>query len=94
MVSKGKRGKPGKQGARLPAPDAVEPDKGGRPPVPDAERRDIMIRVLVNEGEQGELQRAAASESLPVSTWLRHIALEYAKALAAKKAKQEKQEAG
>jgi hypothetical protein len=61
--------------------------KGGRPTVTDAERRDILVRVLVNEGEQEELQRAAAHASLPISTWLRFVGLERARAEAAEKTK-------
>ena len=58
-------------------------DKGGRPPVSDAERRDTLVRVLVNETEWEELQHAAGHASLPVSTWVRFVALERARANAA-----------
>jgi hypothetical protein len=59
--------------------------KGGRPPVSDADRREILVRVLVNAAEQEELQGAAASASMPVSTWVRWVALERARAVAAEK---------
>ena len=64
--------------------------KGGRPPVSDAERRDILIRVLVNETEQAELQHAAAVASMPISTWVRSVALERARVIAAERAKAER----
>ena len=63
--------------------------RGGRPPVSDAERRDVLVRVLVNDGEQKELQRAAGDASMPISTWVRWVALERARAIAAEKAKGE-----
>lgn len=62
-------------------------ERGGRPTVLDAERRDILVRVLVNEVEKEELQRAAARASLPISTWLRFVGLERARAEAAEKTK-------
>jgi hypothetical protein len=52
----------------------------GRPPVADADRRDTLVRVLVNEGEHVELQQAAERASMSLSTWLRVIALERARA--------------
>lgn len=58
-------------------------DKGGRPTVSDAERRDTLVRVLVNVVEWKELQHAAASTSLPVSSWMRVVALERARVMAA-----------
>lgn len=61
--------------------------KGGRPSVPDAERRDILVRVLVNKVEQVELQRAAAITSLPISSWMRVVSLERARTIIAEKAK-------
>lgn len=61
----------------------------GRPPVRDADRRDTLVRVLTTTAEHEELQRAAASVAMSVSTWLRSIALERARALALEKAKQE-----
>lgn len=63
MVSKAKKGRTGK----------------GRPKLADADRRDTVVRVLVNEAEHAELQRAAESASMSVSTWVRVTALEKAR---------------
>jgi hypothetical protein len=60
----------------------------GRPLVAEADRRDTLVRVLTTEDEHQELQQAAASVSMSVSTWIRSVALERAR-LMAKKAKQE-----
>lgn len=60
----------------------------GRPPVAEADRRDTLVRVLTTEDEHQELQQAAASVSMSVSTWVRSVALERARQMA-KKAKQE-----
>jgi hypothetical protein len=69
--------------------DRPTKDKGGRPPVSDAERRDTLLRVLVNEGEWDELHLAAGHASLPVSSWVRVVALERAREIAAERAKRE-----
>lgn len=65
---------------------ASKPKKGrtakpriGRPPLPDAERRETLVRVLVTESEYEELQRAAAAAGASVSGWLRLLALERAR---------------
>ncbi len=63
--------------------------RGGRPALRDADRRDTLVRVLTTADEHEELQRAAANVSMPVSTWIRWIALERARSLAAEKAKSE-----
>ena len=60
----------------------------GRPPVAEADRRDTLVRVLTTKDEHEELQQAAASVSMSVSTWVRSVALERARQMA-KKAKQE-----
>jgi hypothetical protein len=60
-------------------------NRGGRPPLADADRRETLVRVLTTEAEYGELQRAAAYAGMSVSTWLRVIALERARALVAEK---------
>jgi hypothetical protein len=57
----------------------------GRPPVADEQRRGKHVRVLTTEAEHAELQRAAADASMSVSTWIRSVALERARALAIKK---------
>jgi hypothetical protein len=51
----------------------------------DADRRDTLVRVLTTASEYEELQGAAAYVGLSVSTWLRVVALERARALAAEK---------
>lgn len=58
---------------------------GGRPKVADADRRDTLVRVLTTAAEHEELQAAAAYVGMSVSTWLRFIALERARVLAAEK---------
>jgi hypothetical protein len=52
----------------------------GRPPVADADRRETLLRVLTTKGEHEELQRAAEAAGLSVSTWVRSVALERARA--------------
>ena len=54
----------------------AEKNRGGRPPVADADRRDTLVRVLTTASEHEELQRAAAYVGMSVSTWLRFVALE------------------
>lgn len=58
----------------------------GRPKVADEDRRDTLVRVLCTEAEHGELQQAASDASMSVSTWMRSISLERARAAAAEKA--------
>lgn len=61
----------------------ARPPRIGRPPVADADRRETLVRVLTTEAEHGELQRAAALASMSVSTWVRAVSLERARAFAA-----------
>lgn len=68
----------------------ARPPRIGRPPVADADRRETLVRVLTTEAEHGELQRAAADASMSVSTWVRAVSLERARALATEKAKQDR----
>ena len=66
----------------------------GRPRILNpAVKRDVPIHVLTTKGEKAELQRAADDASMSVSTWMRHVSLERARALAAAKAEKAKQEA-
>lgn len=60
---------------------AAEPPKAriGRPPVAEEARRDTMVRVLVNQGEHAELQRAAEAAAMSLSAWIRVVALERAR---------------
>lgn len=51
----------------------------GRPPVADEDRRATLIKVLTTEAEHEELQQAADTAGLPVSTWVRTVALEKAR---------------
>ncbi len=52
----------------------------GRPPVPAEDRRATVVRVLTTEAEHDELRRAAEGASMSVSTWVRAVALEKARA--------------
>ena len=61
----------------------------GRPKLVGVDRRDVPIHVLTTKGEREELQQAAAAASMSVSTWMRAVSLERARAQAAEKAKQE-----
>ena len=74
MIPKPKKGK---------AADSRQKNRGGRPPVKDADRRDTVVRVLTTASEYETLQRAAAHVSMSVSTWMRSIAIERAHVLAA-----------
>lgn len=51
----------------------------GRPRVAADAKRATLVRVLVTEGEHGELQRAAEGASASVSAWVRGAALEKAR---------------
>jgi hypothetical protein len=64
--------------------------KRGRPPVAEADRRGTLVRVLTTETEYEELRRAAVDASLTVSTWMRSVALERARQVAAERARREK----
>jgi len=75
MVSKPKRG----------SRPVVGKNRGGRPTLPDEDRRDTLVRVLTTASEYEELQGAAAYAGMPMSTWMRVVALERARALAAEK---------
>jgi hypothetical protein len=88
-------GKPRKRAGRIApaaaAAAAADPRKRvGRPAVAAADRRETIVRVLTTDAEHGELQRAAASVAMSVSTWVRVIALESARTLAAEKMKQDR----
>ncbi len=66
--------------ATKPKPKATKAKpRTGRPPVADEDRRSTLVRVLTTEGEHGELQRAAETASMSVSTWVRAVALEKAR---------------
>lgn len=75
MVSKPKRGRRAVVGKNL----------GGRPFLPDEDRRDRRVYVLTTASEHEELLGAAAHVGMNVSTWIRFVALERARALAAEK---------
>jgi uncharacterized protein (DUF1778 family) len=76
MVSKPKKAGPTSTRKKNP---------GGRPELPPQERRDTLVRVLVTAEEHEELKRAAALDQRTLSTWLRLVGLERAKALVAEK---------
>jgi hypothetical protein len=54
----------------------------GRPIVDEADRRDSLVRVLTTKAEHKELQEAAASVAMSISSWVRSLALERARAMA------------
>ena len=60
MATKPKRGSPAPAGK----------NRGGRPFLPDADRRDTLVRVLTTSSEYEELQGAAAFVGIPMSTWM------------------------
>jgi hypothetical protein len=62
----------------------------GRPPVADAAKRKKSMHVLTTEAEYAELQDVAADASMSVSSWVRAVAIERARANAAEKARQER----
>lgn len=62
----------------------------GRPPVADAVKRKKSMHVLTTEAEYEELQRAAADASMSVSSWVRIVAIERARANAVERARQER----
>lgn len=78
MVSKRKRGK-------RPVAGKTEKNLGGRPEVRPEDRRDSLVRVLTTAGELEELKVAAKYAGMTMSTWVRFVALERARALIAEK---------
>jgi hypothetical protein len=68
-----------------PAEPPAEKNKGGRRELDADEKRDTLVRVLVNVAEYADLQKGAKYAHLPLSTWLRQIGLERAQALIAEK---------
>jgi hypothetical protein len=81
-------GKPKRGNRAIPAGR----NKGGRPTLDDEDRRDTLVRVLTTAAEYEELQDAAAYVGMPMSTWLRFVALERARTLAAEKEAARKRE--
>lgn len=49
--------------------------KGGRPPLPAAERRDFQYTIHFNELELGNLERRAQAAGLQIPTFIRVVAL-------------------
>lgn len=49
--------------------------KRGRPPLPKAERRTELIRVLVTKAERKQLEEAADKDHRTLSDWMRATAL-------------------
>jgi hypothetical protein len=64
---------------------AAGKNQGGRPELNADEKRETLVRVLVNVAEYRQLQEAAAYAGHPMSAWLRGVGLEKARALAAEK---------
>lgn len=59
---------------------------GGRPPyLDDADKRESLVRVLTTASELEELKIAAKHADKSLSSWVREVALERARALAAEK---------
>lgn len=59
---------------------------GGRPRVlNDADKRESLVRVLTTASELSELKAAARYAGMTMSTWVRGVALEQARALTAEK---------
>jgi hypothetical protein len=58
---------------------------GGREALPAELLRDTVVRVLVTASEHEELKQGATIDQRTLSTWLRLIGLERARALIAKK---------
>lgn len=57
----------------------AEKPRMGRPPVADEDRRSTHIKVLTTEVERAELEQAAETAGMGVSTWVRVVALEKAR---------------
>lgn len=59
---------------------------GGRPPyLDDADKRESLVRVLTTASELEELKTAAKNAEKSLSSWVRDVALERARALSAEK---------
>lgn len=52
--------------------------KTGRPPLPKAERRTALIKVLVTKAEKRRLEDMAEKDHRTVSDWMRAMALKAA----------------
>src|ERR1700751_5870496 len=88
MVTKPKgrsTGARNRDGRPPPSPPGEGKNRGGRPPLPEEGRRDTRIPVLTTEAEYAELQRAATYVGMSVSTWMRSVSLERARAITAEK---------
>lgn len=59
---------------------------GGRPPyLNDADKRESLVRVLTTASELEELKAAAKYAASSLSSWVRDVAIERARALIAEK---------
>lgn len=56
---------------------------GGRPPLPQAERRDRLIAFRVRANEESRLRTAAKKAGLSLAEWLRLVTMRAAKPAAA-----------
>jgi len=53
--------------------------KMGRPKLPKGERKSGRIEIRVSGSEQAAMEAAAAKANLPLSEWLRDVALKAAR---------------
>jgi hypothetical protein len=47
----------------------------GRPPIPESERRTKDLRIPVNDGEKGVIERAVEIDGRGIAAWARDILL-------------------
>ena len=78
MVSRSKKRAPRKK------TKAAGKNLGGRPPFLNAaDKRDSLVRVLTTASELEELKAAANNADSTLSSWVREVALERARAITA-----------
>jgi hypothetical protein len=53
------------------AKKAQERHAGGRPPLPESEKRTLPVEMRVNEEEKQRLLLAAKTSGVPLATWMR-----------------------
>ncbi len=79
MVAERGAGKAPKTKTFSPSPEKTatsdSSQKMGRPPLPEDQRRETLLRVAVTTEERSRFQDAARRAGTTVSTWLRQIAL-------------------
>lgn len=70
---------PMKKSTTKQPPPVDEAPRMGRPPVAQEDRRKVPMHVLTTQAERNELEAAAATAGMGVSTWVRVVALEKAR---------------